>query len=53
MVHENTIPMNYLLPLFEKLMPLLEDRFPGIFRPGRRRRRRVEVQLEFPWARKR
>ncbi|MEO5713411.1 MAG: hypothetical protein ABIT37_07970 [Luteolibacter sp.] len=45
--------MNTLLPLFCKVRSLLEQRFPNYLRPQPVRRRRIEVQLEFPWHSKR
>ncbi len=45
--------MNIIRPLFEKIRPLLEERFPACFRQPARRVRRMEIQLEFPWAAKR
>jgi hypothetical protein len=45
--------MNIIKPLFEKILPLLEERFPSCFRRRRARPRRMEIQLEFPWHSKR
>lgn len=39
-------------PLIERLLPLLEERFPGHFRKRQVIRRRLEIQLEFPWLSK-
>jgi hypothetical protein len=45
--------MNIMRPLIEKLRPLLEERFAACFKRPLRRGRRMEIQLEFPWAAKR
>jgi hypothetical protein len=45
--------MNTILPLICKVRTLLEQRFPSYLRPRPVRRRRIEVQLEFPWPPKR
>jgi hypothetical protein len=41
--------VNIIMPWFEKIRPLLEERFPSYFRRRPGRRRKLEVQLEFPW----
>jgi hypothetical protein len=45
--------MNIIRPLFERIRPLLEERFPGCFRQPVRKARKMEIQLEFSWAVKR
>ncbi|MEX1116680.1 MAG: hypothetical protein WEB53_15650 [Akkermansiaceae bacterium] len=45
--------MNTLLPLLRKVQSLLEQRFPACQRPRPAQRRRIEIQLEFPWPPKR
>jgi hypothetical protein len=45
--------MNIIELISERILSWLEKQFPNGFRPGRSRSRRVEVQLEFPWAGKR
>lgn len=45
----NTRLVNTILPLLSKVRALLESRL----RPQPFRRRRIEVQLEFPWSPKR
>jgi hypothetical protein len=45
--------MDIIKPLFEKIMPLLEERFPACFRRRWTRPRRMEIQLEFTWHSKR
>lgn len=39
-------------PLFDRILPLLEDRFPGYFRRRQIIHRKLEIQLEFPWLSK-
>lgn len=45
--------MNLLKPLFEKILPLLETRYPAWFRRLPSRPRSRAIQLEFPWISKR
>lgn len=52
-VHENTLLVNIIKPLFEKIRPLLTQRLPEPFRRRENRPRRMEIQLEFPWHGKR
>jgi len=49
----NTFFMNIIKPLFDKVLPLLEQRFPAYFRKHPGRSRRMEIQMEFPWSSKR
>ena len=48
-VHKNTLRVNTIFPILIKVRALLESRL----RPRPVRRRRIEVQLEFPWSPKR
>jgi len=41
--------MNTLLPLWSKVRKVIEAHLADRFRPAPARRRRFEVQLEFPW----
>ncbi len=45
--------MNIIRMLFGRIRPLLEERFPECFRQPARLPRKMEIQLEFPWAAKR
>ena len=51
-VHANTLHVNIIKPLFDRFLPLLEDRFPSYFRPRQIIHRKLEIQLEFPWLSK-
>ena len=44
--------MNIIKPFLERILPLLEERFPTRFRSRPPRPRRMEIQMEFPWAAK-
>lgn len=44
--------VNIIRPLFDRLLPLLEERFPSRFRRRHFIRRPMEIQLEFPWLSK-
>jgi hypothetical protein len=44
--------VNIIRPLFDRLLPLLEERFPNRFRKRQFIRRPMEIQLEFPWLSK-
>lgn len=44
--------VNIIRPLFDRLLPLLEERFPNRFRKRHFIRRPMEIQLEFPWLSK-
>jgi hypothetical protein len=48
-VHANTSRMNLIMPLVEKILPLLQERFPACFRRRPARPPRSEIQLELPW----
>lgn len=52
-VHENTFLVNIIKPLFQRICPLLTQRLPARFRRREISSRRMEVQLEFSWQRKR
>lgn len=52
-VHKNTLLVNTLSPLWNKLLKVLETRLPDRFRQPPVRRRHFEIQLEFPWRPKR
>jgi hypothetical protein len=45
--------MNVIKSLIDKILPLLEAKFPACFRRRSERVRRMEIQLEFPWHSKR
>jgi hypothetical protein len=49
----NTLPVNSINPLWNKIRKAIENRFPGRLKPPAARRRRFEIQLEFPWDPKR
>jgi hypothetical protein len=51
-VHANTFRMNIIKPLFERIRPLLEYRFPALFQQRQIIHRKLEIQLEFPWLSK-
>ncbi len=48
----NTFRVNMIKPFFERIFPLLEERFPTCFRRRQVIRRKIEIQLEFPWLSK-
>jgi hypothetical protein len=48
----NTLRVNIIKPLYERILPLLEERFPQYFHRRQVIRRRLEIQLEFPWLAK-
>jgi hypothetical protein len=48
-VHVNTIRVNTIKPLIERIIPLLERRLPVCLRKRQARPGRVAIQLEFPW----
>jgi hypothetical protein len=52
-VHENTLLVNTIKSLFEKVRPLLTELLPDTFRRRANPPRRMEIQLEFPWHGKR
>lgn len=49
----NTFPVNSINPLWIKIRKAIETHLPGRFRQPPLRRRRFEIQLEFPWHPKR
>jgi len=53
LVHENTLRMNTIALIAERILPFIVKQFPGVFQRCRKPRRRVEIQLEFHWAEKR
>ena len=50
--HVNTLRVNIIKPLYERILPLLEERFPQYFHRRQVIRRKLEIQLEFPWLAK-
>jgi hypothetical protein len=52
-VPTNTHRMNIIKPLLEKILPVLEEKLPARFHWRQVRRRKMEIQLEFPWHPKR
>ncbi len=51
-VHVNTLRVNIIKPLYKRILPLLEERFPQYFHRRQVIRRKLEIQLEFPWLAK-
>jgi hypothetical protein len=48
----NTLRVNIIKPLYQRILPLLEERFPNYFQRRQVIRRKLEIQLEFPWLAK-
>lgn len=52
LVHANTFRVNIIKPLYQRILPLLEERFPNYFPRRPIIRRKLAIQLEFPWLAK-
>ncbi len=52
-IQENTLRVNIIKPIVDRILPLLEQTFPTRFRRRITRPRTPETQLEFTWHSKR